>query len=135
MNTRLQFFFALVTFCVVMIACNRAGRAPEKWHVGGLYSTEDGKGQFSVVKILVLEPDAVHIRIYQQIFSSRPKSVDPTALTLGRLDDKNHFSIGHLPLSRKTFASWNPVFISQQSVSEGELEGFKMWKEAKGKTF
>jgi hypothetical protein len=83
MNTRLQFFFALVTFCVVMSACNRAGRAPEKWHVGGLYSTQDGKGQFSVVKILVLEPDAVHIHLPADILFtaqvSRSDSSDPWA--------------------------------------------------------
>jgi len=123
----------IVFVALLMSACNR-GRAVDEWRVGGLYSTDDGKGQFSVVKILVLEPDAVHVRIYQQKFWSRPTSIDPTLLTLGKLGDKE-FSIGHLPLSRKTFASWEPVFISQQSVSEHELEGYKTWKEAKGGLF
>jgi hypothetical protein len=115
--------------------CNRIHSNMDQWRVGGLYSTEDGKGQFGVVKVLVLEPDAVHVRIYQQTFSSRPTSIDPASLTLGKFDDKRGFSIGHLPLSRTTFASWKPVFVSQQSVSEEELEGYKMWKEAKGGLF
>jgi hypothetical protein len=119
----------------MMLGCDQHKSAPEGWHAGDLYSTREGNGQFSVVKILVLEPQAVHVRIYKQRFSSRPASVDPASLTLGKIDDKNAFSIGHIPLSRKTFASWNPVFISQQSVSDGELEGYKMWKEASGKTF
>jgi hypothetical protein len=88
-----------------------------------------------VVKILVLEPEAVHVRIYKQTFLTRPASVDPKSLTLGAIDDKDGFSIGHLPLSRQTFASWDPVFLSQQSVSDEELEGYKMWKDASGKTF
>jgi len=107
----------------------------EGWRAGGLYSVANGNGRFGVVKILVLEPDAVHVRIYKQTFQTRPASVDPQSLTLGRIDDKDGFSIGHAPLSRTTFASWDPVFLSQQSISDKELEGYKLWKEAPGKTF
>src|SRR5260370_15468006 len=107
-----------ISFALLISACNRANPASaDKLRAGGLYSTEDGKGQFTVIKILVLEPDAVHIRIYKQKFSARPSSVEPASLTLGKLGDKDGFSIGHLPLSRRTFASWQPVFISQQPVS------------------
>jgi hypothetical protein len=115
-------------------ACNRS-KAIDQLRVGALNSTDDGKGQFGIVKILVLQPDAVHVRVYQQKFATRPTSVDPASLTLGKLSDKDSFSIGHLPLSRKTFSSWEPVFISQQAVSERELEGYKTWKEANGGVF
>ena len=119
---------------ILMSTCNHRGTTDD-WRVGGLYSTEDGKGNFSVVKILALEPDAVHVRVYKQKFRSRPVSVNPASLTLGKLGDKDGFSIGHLPLSPQTFASWKPVFITQQLVSESELEGYKTWKEAKGGVF
>jgi hypothetical protein len=124
-----------ICFALLISACNRVGSVSDVWRIGGLYSTDDGKGQYSVVKILVLEPDAVHIRIYKQRFSSRPASVDPASLTLGKLGDKDGFSIGHLPLSRQTFSSWKPAFISQQVVSDSELEGYKTWKEANGGVF
>ena len=124
-----------VALILTMSACNHAKSVSNDWRVGGLYSTADGKGQFSVVKILVLEPNAVHVRIYQQRFSTRPTSVDPASLTLGQLDGKQGFSIGHIPLSGSSFARWEPVFITQQSVSDGELEGYKAWKEAKGGVF
>jgi len=117
-----------------MSACNRAEPAGDQWRVGGLYSTEDDKGQFSVVKILVLEPEIVHLRIYKQKFSSRPMTVDPGSLTVGMLGDAE-FSIPHLPLSRKRFASWKPTFISQQSVQASELEGYRLWKTANGGVF
>jgi hypothetical protein len=56
-----------ISFALLISACNRANSASGELRAGGLYSTEDGKGQFSVVKILVLEPDAVHIRIYKEV--------------------------------------------------------------------
>ena len=124
-----------ISFALVMSACDHSKSISSGWRVGGLYSTANGRGQFSVVKVLVLEPDAVHVRVYKQKFSLRPTSVDPASLTLGKLDDKDGFNIGHLPLSRTSFASWEPVFISQQSVSDSELQGYKMWKEAKGEVF
>jgi len=125
----------LIGVALLTSACDRKESPADDWRAGGLYSTADGNGRFGVVKILVLEPDAVHVRIYKQTFPTRPTSVDPKSLTLGRIDDKDGFSIGHLPLSRKTFASWQPVFLSQQSVSDNELEGYKMWKDGSGRTF
>jgi hypothetical protein len=133
---RIDFVFvtSITALALLTLACDRGRVSPENWHAGGLYSTSNGKGEYSVVKILVLDPDVVHVRVYKQKFSSRPTSVDPGSLTLGKLEDKD-FSIGHLPLSRKTFASWDPVFIGQQSVSTSELEGYKIWKEANGGVF
>jgi hypothetical protein len=125
---------SLIGVAIMILGCDRQKSAPENWQAGGLYSTREENGQFSVVKILVLEPEAVHVRIYKQTFSARPTSVDPASLTLGAYD-KEGFSIGHLPLSRRTFALSDPVFISQQSVSDNELEGYRMWKESSGKTF
>jgi len=125
----------VISFVLLLSVCNDSKSVSNDWHAGGLYSTADGQGQFSVVKILVLEPNAVHVRVYKQRFSSRPTSIDPASLTLGQLDGKDSFSIGHLPLSRSSFASWAPVFITQQPVSDDELEGYKMWKEAKGGVF
>jgi hypothetical protein len=134
--TRTNLYLAsILVLTILPLACDRTKRSAEDWRVGGLYSTSDGKGQYGVVKILALDPDAVHVRLYKQKFPSRPGAVDPLSLTLGKLEDKDGFSIGHLPLSRKTFASWEPVFVSQQSISDSELEGYKMWKEAKGGVF
>ena len=129
-----NFYLISAIFLSLLIpACNRTN-STDAWRVGGLYSTAEGN-QFSVIKILALERDAVHIRIYKQKFSARPTSIDPASLTLAKLGDKDGFSIGHVPLSRQTFASWKRVFIKQQSVSDGELEGYRTWKEANGGLF
>jgi len=100
-----------------------------------LYSIDNGDGEFGIVKIIVLEPQAVHVRLYKQKFAIRPVSIDAKSLTLGSIDDKDGFGIGHLPLSRNEFESWEPIFLTQQSVSQEELDGYEMWKQGSGKTF
>ena len=149
-SIRLLFLTSIISSILLGFACDRkksdrdlsyrfswtaAQKTSEMWRAGGLYSVANGNGKFGVVKILVLEPDAVHVRIYKQTFQTRPASVDSQSLTLGGIDDKDGFSIGHAPLSRTTFAAWQPVFLSQQSVSDKELDGYKLWKEGSGKTF
>lgn len=133
-NSRLCLISA-VSMILLVSACDSRSSSLDEWRAGGLYSIANGNGKFGVVKILVLEPDAVHVRIYKQTFSARPEVIDPKSLTLGGIDDKDGFSIGHMPLSRQTFASWDPIFLSQQSVTDNELEGYKLWKDAPGKTF
>ena len=67
----------IISVALLMLACDRTEPPGNHWRVGGLYSTDDGTGQFSVVKILMLEPDVVHLRIYKEKFASRPTTVDP----------------------------------------------------------
>jgi hypothetical protein len=43
--------------------------------------------------------------------------------------------MGHLPISHRSFASWNAVFFQQLRVTDDELDGYRMWAEAKGGYF
>ncbi|HKD82282.1 MAG TPA: hypothetical protein VKH81_21495 [Candidatus Angelobacter sp.] len=101
---------------------------------GGYYSIADGPA-FSIAKILRLEPHTVHVRIYKENFPQRPRSIDPTALTLGRIDDQDGFGMGHLPLRLESFMERQPRFLTYAAVEAGELEGYNMWKEAEGGVF
>ncbi len=103
--------------------------------IGGLYSIEFEPGEYRIAKILALDPGVVHLRIYKQSFSSRPASVDSASLTLGTIHDKDGFGLGHLPVTPKQFAYWEPVFLRQEMVKVDELDGYKMWKESKGGAF
>jgi len=117
-----------LVFASLSVAC---GMKNSELKVGGLYSISD-EGGFRVAKVLALEEGAVHVRIYKNKFRSRPQTVDPSSLSLGSIDDEGGFGMGHLPLSRQSFMNSQPVFIQQSSVTEEELEGYKMWKEAGG---
>jgi len=103
--------------------------------VGGIYSTDNGDGSFGVVKVLAEDAGTVHLRLYKNRFTSRPGAVDPAELTLGGIDDADGFGIGHMPLARSEFMRWQPVLLTQQTVSEDELEGYHLWKEAGGGVF
>lgn len=101
---------------------------------GGYYSIADG-ASFSIARILKLDPDTVHVRIYKQHFPQRPRSIDPAALTLGSIDDEDGFGMGHLPLRLESFMERQPRFLTYIAVEAVELEGYNMWKEAEGGVF
>jgi hypothetical protein len=119
---------------------------------GALYSVFNGdeSGTFGVVKVLVLEPAVVHIRVYQNTFPTRPGHADPATLSLGglsledlqdeeKLDEKletHRFGIGHMPLAIRDFVyGWQPVFLEESPVTEEELEGYEYWKREGGGVF
>lgn len=118
-------FFALT-------ACARSD-----WKEGGLYSVEAEKGGFSIVKILKLDAVGVHIRAYSNRFPQRPTDVDVTKLYMAGMNRNpdEELGMGHLPLSKESFAGWKPELIKVVSVEQAELEGYEMWKEAKGGYF
>jgi hypothetical protein len=103
-----------------------------EYKIGGLYSVISGDGNYSVAKILALDEEAVHVRLYKNKFRSRPQAIDPSILALGSIYDEDGFGMGHLPLSREGFAGWQPIFLTQTSVTEEELEGYEIWKEDGG---
>ena len=100
----------------------------ERNEVGGLYSCDDGDGGYCVSKILALDENIVHVRLYKNTFESRPVSVDLSTLAIGTLDETDNFGIGHLPLTKEEFESWNPELLEVKDVREDELEGYRVWK-------
>lgn len=94
---------------------------PREGDVCSVVNDSTGK-TFGVVKVLKIEGDTYHIRTYGVSFESRPQEhdiKDLKATTAG---------IGHLPLDKKGFMSWNPEVIMNQPVSGEELEGYNLWK-------
>ena len=119
---------------IVLLGAVGCGDPSARWEAGGIYSISDGDG-FGVVKILAIDPDAVSVRIYRETFPTRPASIDPSELSLGRIDDPEGFGIGHLPLSPRDFALWFPVQLATLPVTEEELVGYRSWKESGGGVF
>lgn len=108
---------------------------PAELREGGYYSFVDGE-RFSIAKVLKLEPDKVHIRLYKQHFQERPVQVDLSLLTIGTFRDPDGFGMSHLPLRRETFYRREPVLIAECPVTVNELKGYELWKEvAEGAVF
>ena len=96
--------------------------------VRGLYSINSGDGSFRVVRVLALDPGIVHARLYRNKFEIRPVSVDPTTLSLGSVFTDEDFGIGHTPLAKEGFISWQPVLLMKTDLTDEELEGYRLWK-------
>jgi hypothetical protein len=104
---------------------------------GGLYYTPGEKGGYSVLKILKLDDGGVHVRLYSNKLAEPPTKIDESTLYMAGMNRKPEESLGmgHAPISKKSFAGWNAKFVQQSAVKEDELDGYKMWLEAKGGYF
>jgi hypothetical protein len=95
---------------------------------GAICTVEDGDGKFGIIKVLVIDAEIAHVKIYKNKYTIRPSKIDLKTLSMGSIYDKDGFGIGHTPLARKGFEEWKPIIIAHESVSEDELEGYKIWK-------
>ena len=114
-------------------------RLPSDLVAGDLCAIQAGEAGFAVLKILAVDPDGVHVRLYKQRFRSLPATPDPAELSLGafKVDGgtSDAFSIGHLPLTREALAvSW-PVRVAHRSVLADELDGYEIWIKSQGGYF
>jgi hypothetical protein len=113
------------------------GGSRPQWIEGGLYSTPGENGGFGVLKILKTDEGGVHVRLYSNQFPDLPVNIDEAALYMAGMDRQpdETLGMGHLPVSHQSFATWNATFVQQSSITEDELEGYRMWEEAKGGYF
>jgi len=102
---------------------------------GDVCAVCSGEGGYKVVKVLAVDHSAIHVRLYKNRFTNRPQSVDTRELSLGSIDDPDGFGVGHLPLSRSTFAGWVPIRICRETLVDEELEGHQIWRESQGGTW
>ena len=104
------------------------------YDVGGIYSVW-AQGAYRVVKVLNTDEGGVHLRLYANVFPERPTTLDPATLTLAPIDADSVRSVGHMPVVRPSFLSMGPRLITTAPVTDDELEGYKLWAEAKGGYF
>jgi hypothetical protein len=75
---------------------------------GGLYSTQDKNGYYSVLKILKLDPHGVHVRMYSNQFAQHPSKLDETTLYMVGMDRKSNESLGMALLHKEKGRRNNP---------------------------
>jgi hypothetical protein len=56
-----------------------------------------GGGGYKVATVLVVEPSAVHVRLFKDRFSRIPRQVNIASSSMGTIHDPD-FGVGHLPL-------------------------------------
>jgi hypothetical protein len=103
----------------------------------GQLLTVVAEDDIAAAKLLAVDRSGVHMRLYAQRFPFRLRALNFAELTLAPFgpEGANAFSIGHIPLSYRSFAAWEPRVVGQTEVTNDELDGYRMWKEAKGGYF
>src|SRR5688572_418917 len=122
---------AMISLLSFLLGCSRQHQP----QAGTLCTIDDGEGFYRVAKVLVVDDGGVHIRLYKNKWKTRPQTVDTNILSLGSMNGKEGFGMGHLPLARQAFGAWKPVVIGREEVRKDELDGYEMWKAGGGGYF
>lgn len=104
------------------------------YEVGGIY-TAWTQGRYRAMKLLSADHGGIHLRVYSNSWEERPTQLDPTELTLDSTAENSPTAIGHMPLVRTGFLAMGPKLLISTAVDESELDGYRMWAEAKGGYF
>jgi len=114
-----------------------ASPAATEWMEGGLYVTPRENGAYVPLKILKVDADGVHVRIYSNVYPEVPARIDESTLYMAGIDQREDepMGMGHLPISLSSFSTWGAVLVQPSSVSDQELEGYALWLEANGGYF
>ena len=102
-------------------------------YVGGLYSVDNSDGGFRIAKVLAVDADVIHVRLYGNHFSERPSKIDSSALTL--LPDAGYDGPGfaRIAVTPRFFVEWRPRLIqATEPPSAEELQGSDRWSEDPG---
>ncbi|MCW1916593.1 TIGR03067 domain-containing protein [Luteolibacter sp. GHJ8] len=94
---------------------------PVDLKVGGIYAKESDDGKYSLLKVLRVEDDIVHIRFYEDRFDKIP---------LGVVTKDLKVLTSHAPLERKAFLEAERDLVAIEAVSEDELGGYRLYQKA-----
>jgi hypothetical protein len=118
----------LLFICIAIIFYSCSNKA-EIIRAGSICTIDDGEGKFGIVKVLVINNEEAHIKIYKNKYDLRPTKLDLKTLSLGSINDKEGgIGIGHVPLEKIGFDNWKPLQVAFEEVTKEDLEGYEMWK-------
>ena len=101
---------------------------------GGVYSVRDA-GRYRVVKVLALDAEGVHLRLYRNQWQSRPGQIVPAELSLGAIGDAGGSGIGHLAVTGSEFAALKPKLLLREPLRPDELASYETWKRGRSGDF
>jgi uncharacterized protein YndB with AHSA1/START domain len=106
---------------------------------------DNGAEVWGVAKVLRSEILKVHLAIPADRWGERPGRIDtwrhrslpaqPDEEPDPSASPGDRVEIGHVPVDRSAFGKGKPVFAGIATLESAELEGYRIWREAKGGTF
>jgi hypothetical protein len=109
--------FVMILATSVVAGCATsliAGRQPT---IGDLYSVANSDGSFGVIRVLATRERDFYIRIYGDRFTSRPRDLDLSQLSL---HPQGGGGFTHVPIVRRYFGNWEPHFIKNVGSPTGD---------------
>ena len=125
LSKKIYHFIFIACISISLIAC---GNEKEEIKAGSICTIESGDGSYGVVKVLVINDHEAHVKIYKNKYDKRPSKIELNTLSMGSIEDKDGFGIGHIPLEREGFDDWKPINVGFEEVSKDDLIGYEMWK-------
>jgi len=122
---KLSIYYLIVLILSMTLSCSNQ----PKIRAGSICTVENGDGKFGIVKILVIDDEIIHVKIYKNQFDKRPSKIDIKTLSVGTLNDKDGFGVGHAPLEKKGFYNWKPIEVGFETVTKDDLIGYEIWKD------
>ena len=83
---------------------------------GGVYSINNGNGEYGIAKVLLVKDDLVHIKLYNNTFSKRPKDIDKSIL----FKDEN-VEIAQMSILKHHFLNWDIEHIKDVPLFDCQL--------------
>ena len=118
---------ASLFFLLLMSGCSETQVTPF-FHEGGYYSSRGEDGKYGIIKILVIDEHAFHVRIYANKFNALPNESDFDTLTLGGIGSPDGFGLGHAPMAKEGFSESEYSYLGFRKVQPSELDGYEIWK-------
>ncbi|MES2773285.1 MAG: hypothetical protein V4722_03825 [Bacteroidota bacterium] len=118
----------LAMLILVIAACTSIRKRPAL-KTGDICTIEESNGWFGVVKVLKIDTDRIHVKMYQDKFYSRPEMIDPASLSMGDIAyDESGITMAHLPYQKPEFNALKPEVEANEIVQPEELDAYRVWK-------
>lgn len=103
------------------------------FRAGTYFSNAETEFGYRIGKVLISDEWGVHICLFSNHYLRRSEKVKPEELYMdSKEDNPKRFGIIHITLLYTSFKNAEPEFIMNETVTEIELEGYKIWKNEKG---
>ncbi|MEM7478946.1 MAG: hypothetical protein AAF483_28520 [Planctomycetota bacterium] len=130
MNRAFCMMMVLFVFGCIDLQSGKTDITPSRIVVGGLYATKWDDGKFRIIKVLALDSETAHLRLYAEKFDRVSETIDSEQLTLGDVFGDGPVGLGHFPVAKSSFFNEERQFLKKEEVKESELDGFRTYMEA-----
>jgi|GEM_PF-4660390 len=120
-------FWGLITMFIIVIAFCTSIRKKPTFKTGDICTIDMGAGKYGVIKILAIEPERVHIKVFSNTYIGRPEHVDVQLLTTITFDEAENHATEHVPLEKGDFNKLDAETVGSQGVTREEANTYLAW--------